>query len=166
MQNSYLLALQPAQSELWQLSGFQIDYDPSTDQLVRICPVASRFLETNTELPLSVAQTKQALLAFVRRDWSKINQWLCMVLPQLCGTQFQVAVWKAISKIPAGQVATYQELAQQIGHPRAVRAVGTACGANPFPFLIPCHRVVAKHGMGGYGYSSELKRKLLAFENK
>lgn len=68
------------------------------------------------------------------------------VLPQ--GTAFQQRVWQAIAAIPVGQVRTYSQLAAQIGS--GPRAVANACGANPLPILIPCHRVVAKHGLGGF----------------
>jgi len=64
------------------------------------------------------------------------------------GTPYQQRVWKAICAIPAGQVATYQEIAQQLGS--GARAVANACGANHLPLLVPCHRVVAKTGLGGF----------------
>ena len=62
------------------------------------------------------------------------------------GTAFQVKVWKAISKIPKGEVRTYKELARIIKKPRAIRAVANACGKNPYPIKIPCHRVVGSNG--------------------
>ena len=60
----------------------------------------------------------------------------------LNGTKFQIKVWKAISKIPRGQVRTYKELAKLIKKPKASRAVANACGKNPYPIKIPCHRVI------------------------
>ena len=85
----------------------------------------------------------------------------------LNGTKFQIKVWKAISKIPRGQVRTYKELAKLIKKPKASRAVANACGKNPHPPLIPCHRVVRSDGgLGGYsahGGTSE-KMKLLIEE--
>ena len=80
------------------------------------------------------------------------------------GTPFQQAVWLAIMQIPYGSTITYSELAKRIGHPRAVRAVANACGANPFPIVIPCHRVVAKSGIGGYAFGIDQKRHLLRLE--
>ncbi len=81
---------------------------------------------------------------------------------QAQGTAFQRAVWDALSTIPAGQWRTYGDIAAQIGRPRAVRAVGSACGANPLPFLIPCHRVVGSDGRwGGFGLGLEVKEILL-----
>ena len=83
----------------------------------------------------------------------------------LPGTDFQRRVWRELLEIPYGQVISYSDLADRIGHPRAARAVGNAVGANPIPIIIPCHRVIAKHGrLGGYGGGLERKRALLAIE--
>jgi O-6-methylguanine DNA methyltransferase len=83
----------------------------------------------------------------------------------LHGTGFQIEVWSALREIPYGETRTYAEVAHEIGHPRAVRAVGTASGANPLALLIPCHRVIAAGGkLGGYGGGLELKARLLAME--
>ena len=68
--------------------------------------------------------------------------------PQLTGTQFQLRVWQAIYAIPVGETRTYGQLAALLGS--GPRAVAKACGANPFPIIIPCHRVVAKSGIGGF----------------
>jgi AraC family transcriptional regulator of adaptative response/methylated-DNA-[protein]-cysteine methyltransferase len=81
------------------------------------------------------------------------------------GTAFQERVWKALSQIPAGETRTYAELADSIGAPAAVRAVGTACGANPLAVAIPCHRAVRRDGgLAGYRWGIERKRELLARE--
>lgn len=81
------------------------------------------------------------------------------------GTDFQIKVWQATMKIPAGTVITYSELAQRIGKPRAVRAVANALGANKIAYLIPCHRVVRKNGeLGGYRWGLDIKKKLLEAE--
>lgn len=64
------------------------------------------------------------------------------------GTPFQQRVWQALQAIPSGQTLSYAELAQRVGS--GARAVANACGANPVPIVIPCHRVVAKHGLGGF----------------
>jgi AraC family transcriptional regulator of adaptative response/methylated-DNA-[protein]-cysteine methyltransferase len=81
------------------------------------------------------------------------------------GTAFQQRVWAALRAIPAGTTATYSEIAERIGHPTAVRAVANACGANPVPVAIPCHRVVEKGGgLGGYSAGIERKVKLLQRE--
>jgi methylated-DNA-[protein]-cysteine S-methyltransferase len=72
------------------------------------------------------------------------------IAPQ--GTPFQLRVWHALKNIPAGQPTTYGALAKQLG--TAARAVGQACGANPLPIVIPCHRVVAASGLGGFMHAS------------
>ena len=81
------------------------------------------------------------------------------------GTDFQMKVWQALLDIPYGEVRTYGEVARTVGSPRAVRAVGTACGMNPVAYLIPCHRVLpAGGGLGGYRWGIERKKALLAEE--
>jgi methylated-DNA-[protein]-cysteine S-methyltransferase len=80
-------------------------------------------------------------------------------------SDFSANVLKATCKIPRGKVATYSEIAAKIGSPRAARAVGTALANNPFPLVIPCHRVVRSDGsLGGYGGGRNMKRQLLAKE--
>jgi len=80
------------------------------------------------------------------------------------GTKFQMAVWNELKKIPRGQTRTYGEIAAAIGRPKAARAVGSACGANPLPLFIPCHRVVAKNGLGGFRSGLPWKKLLLKNE--
>jgi O-6-methylguanine DNA methyltransferase len=83
----------------------------------------------------------------------------------LVGTEFQKSVWNALRKISLGRTKSYGEVAQAIGKPRAVRAVGGACGANPIPVLVPCHRVLtANKKMGGFSGGLDWKRALLAGE--
>ena len=79
-------------------------------------------------------------------------------------TSFQLDVWDALRRIPYGQVRTYGEIAQSINRPRAHRAVGNANHANPWPIVVPCHRVVATNGLGGYGGGDKVKRYLLGIE--
>ncbi len=77
------------------------------------------------------------------------------------GTAFQEAVWQALRAIPAGETRSYAQLAASVGHPKAVRAAGTACGANHVAVLIPCHRAQRSDGsMGGYAYGIDRKRVL------
>ncbi|CAG0909485.1 unnamed protein product [Cyprideis torosa] len=84
----------------------------------------------------------------------------------LIGAPFQIKVWEALMQIPSGHVTTYSELAGAIGHPRAVRAVGTAVGRNPVSYLIPCHRALRKSGaLGGYHWGLPVKRAILAWES-
>lgn len=81
------------------------------------------------------------------------------------GSGFQLQVWDALRQIPVGQTRSYAQLAQAIGQPAALRAVGAACGANPVAVLIPCHRVLRSDGtLGGYHWGVELKRHLLQRE--
>ena len=84
----------------------------------------------------------------------------------LRGTPFQLEVWRALCAIPYGETISYAELARRVGRPRAVRAVGSANGANPLALVVPCHRVVNSGGkLGGYGGGLELKARLLALEH-
>ncbi len=81
------------------------------------------------------------------------------------GTDFQRQVWHALRQIGRGRTSSYGQLAQAIGKPNAVRAVGGACGANPIPVFVPCHRVLAaNHGLGGFSGGLEWKRALLKRE--
>jgi O-6-methylguanine DNA methyltransferase len=81
------------------------------------------------------------------------------------GTEFQQRVWEELLWIPRGETRSYGEVAKAIGKPKAVRAAGGACGANPIPLLIPCHRVLAASGkIGGFSGGLDWKRKLLATE--
>ncbi len=78
------------------------------------------------------------------------------------GTPFQRRVWQALREIPPGSTASYADIANRIGSPKAVRAVGRACGANPLAVLIPCHRAIRSDGgLGGYRWGLERKRFLL-----
>ena len=84
---------------------------------------------------------------------------------QLFSTQFRKKVLNAVMDIPYGQTKSYGEIAKVIGHPKAMRAVGTANATNTLPILIPCHRVIAKNGgLGGYGGGLDIKIKLLELE--
>ncbi|MFM2587784.1 methylated-DNA--[protein]-cysteine S-methyltransferase [Vibrio sp. TBV020] len=81
------------------------------------------------------------------------------------GTEFQKQVWHALTTIPYGQTWSYQDLADAIGNPKAVRAVGLANGKNPISIIVPCHRVIGKNGkLTGYAGGVERKAKLLELE--
>ena len=83
----------------------------------------------------------------------------------LHGTAFQMDVWKEMLRIPAGATRSYAEVAKKIGKPKAYRAVANACGSNPVPIVVPCHRVVASGGqLGGFGLGISRKISLLAAE--
>lgn len=82
------------------------------------------------------------------------------------GTNYQVKVWKALLQIPPGKVVSYSQVAEDIGHPRSARAVGTAVGANPTAFLIPCHRVIQQSGrLGGYHWGETRMHAIHAWES-
>lgn len=81
------------------------------------------------------------------------------------GTNFQIKVWEALLRIPLGKAVSYEDVARHIGMPGAMRAVGSAVGANPIPFLIPCHRVIRKMGdFGNYGEGPARKKAILGWE--
>jgi methylated-DNA-[protein]-cysteine S-methyltransferase len=87
------------------------------------------------------------------------------VLDTQRASAFLARVWDVVRAIPRGQVRSYSWVAQQVGSPRGARAVGLAMASNPFPIVVPCHRVVGKHGqLTGFGGGLEMKRRLLAME--
>jgi methylated-DNA-[protein]-cysteine S-methyltransferase len=83
---------------------------------------------------------------------------------ELDGTAFQQEVWQELTRIPYGTTISYGELARRVGRPKGPRAVGQANGRNPIPIIVPCHRVLASNGIGGYGGGLPMKRTLLAVE--
>jgi len=105
-----------------------------------------------------------------RQAAKEIKAFLCgkikkfSVSLDLRGTPFQKKVLRKVSMIPYGKTMSYGEIASAVGHPRASRAVGTVNAHNVLPLLIPCHRVVAANGIGGYGGGTGMKKKLLKFE--
>ncbi|SFE51180.1 methylated-DNA--[protein]-cysteine S-methyltransferase [Roseivivax sediminis] len=112
-------------------------------------------------------------LAALTEDPARLRPWVMSAFGAgteptplfLIGAPFQIKVWEALMQIPSGQVTTYSEIAAAIGHPGAVRAVGTAVGRNPVSFLIPCHRALRKSGgLGGYHWGLPVKRAILAWE--
>jgi len=83
----------------------------------------------------------------------------------LVGTPFQQQVWRQMRTIPYGRVCSYAEVAQLLGSPGAARAVGAACGKNPIPIVVPCHRVIRQDGtLGGYSGGVHIKKVLLRIE--
>ena len=119
-------------------------------------------------------------MADLRRRWPKarlvedaarLGPWVRAALGSqaaplhLIGAPFQIKVWEALLRVPTGHVTTYSDIAAAIGHPAAVRAVGTAVGRNPVSLLIPCHRALRKSGgLGGYHWGLPVKRAILAWE--
>ncbi|MGI6232237.1 MAG: methylated-DNA--[protein]-cysteine S-methyltransferase [Prevotella sp.] len=85
----------------------------------------------------------------------------------LRGTEFQKQVWREVRMVPFGETATYQEIANRIGHPEEVRAVASAILQNPLALLIPCHRIVRNDGsVGEYHWGTDLKKKLIEWEKE
>jgi len=80
------------------------------------------------------------------------------------GTKFQQSVWEAMLRIPLGETKSYADIAREIGNPKGVRAVGVACGANPIPVIVPCHRVLGTNWMGGFSAGMTWKHRLLELE--
>lgn len=104
---------------------------------------------------------QQAALTIFQMDWSNLKE----VKLHLKGTAFQLKVWESLLKIPMGKLATYGEIAEQIGNPKASRAVGTAIGSNPIAYIIPCHRVIQASGVfGGYMWGPVRKTAMIGWE--
>ncbi len=104
-------------------------------------------------------------LAIFSSDFSSENQPLGQIKLHLKGTDFQLKVWESLLKIPMGQLTTYGDLAEQVGNPKASRAVGTAVGHNPVAFLIPCHRVIQATGvLGEYHWDKSRKMAMIGWE--
>ncbi|HEY6530457.1 MAG TPA: methylated-DNA--[protein]-cysteine S-methyltransferase [Cellvibrionaceae bacterium] len=102
---------------------------------------------------------------FAQRMFSRTNPADTKIHLQVAGTNFQLAVWRALLRIPVGTAVSYGELAAQLGTPKASRAVGTAVGANPVAFLIPCHRVIQQSGaLGGYRWGIVRKQAIQVWE--
>jgi AraC family transcriptional regulator of adaptative response/methylated-DNA-[protein]-cysteine methyltransferase len=105
---------------------------------------------------------RRTILAFIDGEAS-----LARLPLDIRGTVFQRRVWDELRRIPRGETRTYREIARAIGAPDAVRAVGSACGANPVALVVPCHRAVRTDGgLGGYAWGLRRKKKLLALEKK
>jgi len=110
----------------------------------------------------SLEEVKRKILGFIDGETS-----LARLPLDVRGTLFQRRVWEALRRIPRGETRTYREIARSIGAPEAVRAVGSACGANPVALVVPCHRAVRTDGgLGGYAWGLARKKKLLALEKK
>jgi len=130
------------------------------DGLTRIYQPSERRRETRGPLPKPVAAAVEQLVEYLEK---KRTTFEVDLHPDL-GTPFQREVWSALREIPYGEVRTYGEVARELGRPLAYRAVGTANARNPWPIIVPCHRVIANNGIGGYSGGLFVKRGLLALE--
>jgi len=133
----------------------RLTFDDSEDSLRRLFPKATIVKDEG-----GLKELVEGALAAIERPLAAPD------LPiDVAGTAFQEAVWRELRKIPPGETRSYAEIAAAIGHPKAVRAVGTANGDNHICVLIPCHRVIRSDGsLGGYGGGLDRKKKLLAAE--
>ncbi len=110
-----------------------------------------------------VRESKEAIKEFAEELFTGTCQRVDLLLK---GTPFQLEVWKALVKIPSGETVSYQDVADRIGQPSAVRAVANAIGANPVCLLVPCHRVIKSDGsLGGFGAGSARKQQILNAED-
>jgi methylated-DNA-[protein]-cysteine S-methyltransferase len=107
------------------------------------------------------AEVMRQLQAYFRGELKEFDVPLAME-----GTEFQLRVWNALRAIPYGETISYLQLAERIGSPKAVRAVGLANGSNPIPIIVPCHRVIGSDGsLTGFGGGLSTKKKLLELES-
>lgn len=142
----------------------ELDF-PNADGLVAPKNGTSRRAVNSKQVPLQILRwhrstteaLKSALAGRAAKDLPPLD-WTGK-------TEFQKSVWRAMLKLGPGKTKSYGEIAEAIGNPKAVRAVGGACGANPIPVLVPCHRVLAANKkIGGFGGGLDRKRNLLARE--
>ena len=157
---AYDLFLDP----LFPESGMQICVAASGDKVVAVKRVRPSDLPRHwTFSPAKVSGLVSMLKDFLTGEnvhWDELS-----VL--VSGTEMQRAVWQELTKIPYGKTISYAEMAKRAGHPAAVRAIGSACGANPIPLILPCHRVIASDGtLGGFAWGLPYKEKLLATEQR
>ena len=158
-----------------------MEADPNVISVGRASPRAANSRRRGNESEISsanglVKDSSRRLLQNTIRAWHRATETALKNilagrkpknLPplDLAGTEFQKSVWRALRKISFGKTKSYGEIAELIGKPKAVRAVGGACGANPVPVLVPCHRVLAANKkLGGFSGGLDWKRSLLARE--
>ena len=123
------------------------------DRLLEVWPLAA--LERDAEATADIAALLSAPVRDLQRPLSL----------HVAGTNFQIAVWRALLRIPPASAVTYSQIAEAVGSPRAVRAAGSAIGANPVALLIPCHRVIQQSGgLGGYRWGAARKQAIQVWE--
>lgn len=140
-----------------------IDWHDHVERMHRLLRQQYKQTQVTIQSATQASPAAQVLQAYFAGDIAAVDS-----LPVATGgTDFQRQVWSALREIPAGQTLSYGELAQRIGRPKAVRAVGLANGANPVGVVVPCHRVVGSKGaLTGYGGGLHRKQWLLAHENR
>ena len=128
-----------------------------------VCMGEMRARYPNAEFKRQTMPEHQNVRHFLMKDWKHVGK----IRIYVRGTDFQIAVWQELLKIPVGKVSTYGEIARNIGRPRSLRPVGNAVGNNPVIYLIPCHRVICSSGkMGRFHWGVDLKLLLLNFESR
>jgi AraC family transcriptional regulator of adaptative response/methylated-DNA-[protein]-cysteine methyltransferase len=133
--------------------AFTANQQTETENLFKLFPNANFVQKTDL--------LQQNALRFFSNDWKDLSK----IKLHLKGTPFQLKVWKSLLQIPLGNISTYNSIAGNILTPKATRAVGTAIGANPVAFLIPCHRVIKSSGIiGEYHWGSNRKVAMLGWE--
>ncbi len=133
-----------------------------TDNGVQAIKKVEASEEEKADLPICLIECKQQLQEYFERkrehfkikiDWGEASD-------------FYKSVWEELLRIPYGHTTSYSAIAEKLGDPKKVRAVGQANGSNPITIIVPCHRVIAKNGdLQGYFYGLDMKRKLLELEN-
>ena len=111
-----------------------------------------------TDLQVTKEEENQ-LIQYIKGEITELN-----FEYEINGTEFEKSVWEVIKKIPRGSTRTYLDIAKTIGKESACRAVANACGKNKLAVLIPCHRVIGTHNIGGYKWGVNIKKQLLELE--
>lgn len=145
----------------YKINSYELLLTASDDYLLSV-----EFIQTKNTFNMICTQNSVLSSAIQQLDEYFAGRRQTFHLPlQLHGTAFKQNVWHELINIPYGSTATYKDLAERIGKPKAFRAVGNACNKNPFPIIIPCHRVIGSSGsMTGYAGGIEFKRFLLNLE--
>lgn len=145
----------------YKINSYELFLTASDDYLLSV-----EFIQTKNTFNMICTQNSVLSMAIQQLDEYFSGSRQTFYLPlQLHGTAFQQHVWHELINIPYGNTSTYKDLAERIGKPKAFRAVGNACNKNPFPIIIPCHRVIGSSGsMTGYAGGIELKKFLLNLE--
>ncbi len=134
---------------------------PNQDADQLLVDLADRVSPRVLEAPAELDAARRELDRYIERRLDHFD----LPLDWRLSDGFQLRVQKAISRIPSGETRNYTAMASRAGNERAVRAAGTACGRNPLPLVVPCHRVLRSGGgLGGYGGGAEMKRGLLELE--
>jgi len=134
--------------------------------------ITELFFEHHIPASFAKAESQQIETPLIKETARQVEKYIAGKLKDfsvplaLHGTDFQVAAWQALQTIPYGETRSYKDMAEQIGRPKAVRAVGMANNRNPISIIVPCHRVIGHNGtLVGYGGGLPIKRYLLDLES-